>query len=110
MAWSYVYEAATGRLVSETSLPLGDLDARYAVLELPARARDDQMWDLASRGFVPRPAKVLMDRIADLEVDGSLAAVWTRLTVQQRTALKNRLAAVLGTQRFRHPNEPVEIG
>jgi hypothetical protein len=67
------------------------------------------MWDETTTSFVDRPAKVLIDRLQDLTDDPALAAVWTRLTVAQRTVLRNRLVALLGSQRIRGSSEPVNL-
>lgn len=106
--WFYVVEDATGRLLSETDQEVAAGSGR-SVVSRPERADSSVMWDEVSRAFIPRPPKVLVDRIADLEGDSVLSAVWTRLTTAQRTALRNRLGALLGSQRLRGSGEPVNL-
>ena len=108
MAWYYLYDAATGRLISECTEEPG-ARAGVAVATRGSRCADGEMWDEATRSFVARPAKVLVDRIVDLENDPALSAVWSRLTVTQRQTLKTRLGRLLGRHRFRHPDAPVDI-
>lgn len=106
--WFYLYETATGRLLSEAS-ESPTPGAGQAVVSRPDRADSSVMWDAATASFVARPAKVLVDRVQDLADDPVLSAVWTRLTAAQRTALRNRLAALLGSQRMRGSGEQVNF-
>lgn len=106
--WFYVYEDATGRLLSETDQEVIPGSGR-SVVSRAVRADASVMWDEVSRAFVARPPKVLADRLQDLVDDPVLAAVWTRLTVAQRTTLRNRLVALLGSQRMRGSGEPVNL-
>lgn len=106
--WFYVVEDATGRLLSETDQEVIPGSGR-SVVSRAVRADASVMWDEVSRAFVARPAKVLVDRLTDLDNDSALSAVWTRLTTAQRTALRNRLIALLGSQRMRGPGEPVNL-
>lgn len=109
--WHYLYETATGRLLSEAEADVAPTTvAGVTVLSRAARAADTEMWDPATFAFVARPAKVLVDRLDDLNNDPDLAAVWTRLTVAQRTALRNRLVRLLGYRRYRGSGEPVDLG
>lgn len=111
MAWHYLYETASGRLVSEAEADAAPVvPAGLSVLSRPSRAADAEMWDPGTFAFVARPAKVLVDRLDDLASDAELAAVWTRLTVTQRTALRNRLVRLLGYRRYRGSGEPVDLG
>lgn len=108
--WHYLYNPQTGRLVSEVESDTAPVVNGLSVVSRASRAADTEMWDEASRTFTPRPAKVLVDRITDLNNDPALSAVWTRLTAAQATALRNRLIALLGYRRFRGSGEPVNLG
>lgn len=111
MAWHYLYETATGRLVSEAEADAAPVvPAGLSVLSRPDRVSASEMWDAATLGFVARPVKVIVDRLDDLANDAELSAVWTRLTAAQRTALRNRLIRLLGYRRFRGSGEPVDLG
>jgi hypothetical protein len=106
--WFYIYDIATGRLLSETDTA-PQLAGGRAAVERASRAESTVMWDETTTSFVDRPAKVLIDRLQDLTDDPALAAVWTRLTVAQRTVLRNRLVALLGSQRMRGSEAPVNL-
>lgn len=109
--WHYLYEAGTGRLLSETEADAApDVPVGVAVLSRDSRAEDTEMWEEASKSFAPRPAKVLVDRLTDLANDPVLSEVWSRLTATQRTTLRNRLIRLLGYRRFRGSGEPVDLG
>jgi hypothetical protein len=110
LPWHAVIDDATGRLVSLGQVVADPLPAGLVAQDLPGRPADSQMWDEATRSFVPRPPKVLVDRIQDLADDPALVAVWTRLTAVQRTALRNRLVQLLGPHRFRSQSTPVDLG
>lgn len=110
MAWHYLYETATGRLVSEAEADVAPVvPTGLSVLSRPDRVSTSEMWDQVAAVFVPRPAKVIVDRLTDLDNDPDLSAVWTRLTAAQRTALRNRLIRLLGGQRMRGAGEPVDF-
>ena len=110
MPWTAIFDSATGRLLSVGDI-LGDIPAGAATLVLAGEPDlRTQVWDEASRSFISRPAKVLVDRIQELRDDPVLSAVWTRLTANQQTALRNRLVAFVGGMRFRSPSEPTNLG
>lgn len=107
MTW-YCYYDDTGRLVSQGSLDTPAPDG-LTRLELPAKPPDSQMWDESTRSFVPRPAKVLVDRLQDLADDPELVAVWQQLTVAQRQVLRDRLGRLLGQYRYRNEAQPQDL-
>jgi hypothetical protein len=63
--WYAVFESATGRLVS-TGTALGELPPEQEAIELSGPPRDAEMWDEATRAFVSRPEKVVVDRADDV--------------------------------------------
>ena len=109
MSFWVVFETATGRLVSTGSVLAEPLPAGLTATDLGARPADTLMWDAATRTHVARPAKVLVDRLQDLIDDPVLAEVWSRLTANQRTILRNRVVALLGRQRWRVVTETVNL-
>jgi hypothetical protein len=82
MAWFAVVERATGRLESVGTVLAEQLPPHLEAIELPS-APGDNMWDEASRTFVPRPPKVIIDLLE--------SPLFTTLTPPQR-ALLNRIA------------------
>jgi hypothetical protein len=112
MPWHYLYDTASGRLRGESLTPP---DAAVVaalngtVLVLDARALDAQMWDTATRAFVARPAKVLVDRMDDIAADARWDGIRTRLTAPQRDTLVALITELLGTRRFRRTDDPAVI-
>lgn len=110
MPWYAVYETTTGKLVSLGTVLAQTLPANLTAKDLGLNKPPDlQMWDEATRSFVPRPAKVLVDRVAGLIADPVLASTWARLTPSQRSILQTRLGEVLGTYRYRHNGDTLII-
>jgi hypothetical protein len=110
MAWYAVYEEATGRLRSLGQVVADPLPAGLVAASLDSLPDlKNRVWDDVARGFVNRPPEVLVDRLQDLVDDPLLGAVWSRLTVAQRQALRERLVRLLGPRRWRIPTEPVDI-
>ena len=101
MAWFCYFETVSGRLVSHGSVPTVPTPGDLTVVDVGSRPTDSLMWDEATRAWVARPAKVLVDRLQDLADDPELSAVWTQLTPTQRTALRNRLIRLFGRYRWR---------
>lgn len=109
MAWFVVHRTETGQIVSSGDVVASPLPEGLTSVDVGARPADSKMWDPASRAFVDRPAKVLVDRIQELRDDPALSAVWTRLTANQQTALRNRLIAMLGPNRYRNQSERTDL-
>ena len=75
---------------------------------LAEKPRRDQMWDEASRAFVSRPAKVLVDRLVDLRTRARFADfrdVYRRLSAEDRAKVRRGLALFLGRARYRNQAE-----
>lgn len=106
MAWFALYKTATGDLLSVGSVIADTLPDGVTLLQLAGQPRDNEMWDAASRAFVVRPAKVLIDRLDDLLADSDFSTVWNTLSAARRTALRQALIKLLGAQRFRALSEP----
>lgn len=107
MAWEAIVNEATGRLVSVGTVIADPLPAGLVSISLPSRPPDVDMWDEATRGFIPRPVKVLADRLDDLD-----AMQPFRVAVQRRdrAAVLAIVGDLLGGERFRNQAEPVNIG
>jgi hypothetical protein len=113
MPFAY-YETSTGRLVSvgtdaNPSPPAGVTELQIA--SLPNFSTE--VWDAASRTFVARPAKVLIDRLNEIITDSQYAddiiALWNTLNAANRTRLRNGLIRLLGRYRFRSQGEPLNL-
>lgn len=114
------YETTSGRLVSVGTVfpvrtPEGLSFNEYDVpadFDYSAYLRNN-MWDEATRDFVPRPAKVLSDRLQDIINDSAYADdiidLWQRLPAEDRTKIRNGLIRLLGGARWRTQNEAIRI-
>ena len=114
MAWRCIFDSSTGRLRSVgtvwTEPPRPGTDFRESV------DRPDQgpnMWDEATRDWVPRPPKIRLDRMDDLEGHPTFLQfqeVFDTLITQQKVKVRNAIRKMLGTEQFRKVNESLEIG
>lgn len=70
------------------------------------------MYDPATRAFVARPAKVLIDRLQDMLDNPAYAdfvTVWQGLNATRKNQLRTMLIRLLGRQRYRAQSEEVEL-
>lgn len=109
MSWQALYDVATGRLISVGDVVADALPDGLAALPLAGSPADSDMWDAATRSFVARPAKVLVDRLQDLLSDADFAAAWASLSAAQRTRLRTALIRLLGRQRYRAASKAQEL-
>lgn len=113
MTWYAIYNKSTGRLVSLGTVITDPLPAHLEAVTLADKPADSEMWDEATKAYVPRPAKVLMDRLQDLVTHGDYAddfkAVWDTLSAGNKTKIRNGLIRLLGRHRFRNQSESIEI-
>lgn len=116
-----VYETATGRPITlARDLPRGGLPAAGAGETVvgvdPFPDLGGAMWDPASRAFVARPAKVLVDRIDDLRSDveyqplrDAVAALRPQDRATMQSAIEEAFINMLGPERFRNAREAPRI-
>jgi hypothetical protein len=70
------------------------------------------MYDLVTRAFIARPAKVIIDRLDDIVTNLNYAdfqTVWSALSATRKNQLKQAMIRLLGRQRFRADTEPLEL-
>ncbi|HAM40493.1 MAG TPA: hypothetical protein DCP69_03950 [Candidatus Omnitrophica bacterium] len=70
--WYAIYEIDSGRLRSWGSVIADDSilsAAGLAKLLIPGPPPDDQMWDEATRTFVPRPPRIVRDLVEEFVND-----------------------------------------
>ena len=114
MTWFAVYEIATGRLRSVGTVITDPLAPGLAKKDLgPTLPPDSEMWDEATKGFVPRPVKVLVDRF-----DGDLLTnvtfiqfqnIYNGLNPGQKKQVRDDLIIWLGEERFRNKSSSAII-
>lgn len=113
MPWYALIQDSDGALLSLSTLLVSPSPSGTTLIELAIDPTDPAwMYDQATRGFVARPAKVLIDRLDDLVTNANYAdflTVWNNLSAQRKTLLRNMLIRLLGSQRFRPTSEPVEL-
>lgn len=113
MTWRAIYETATGRLLSVGSVWTDPPREHTAFKEYVDRPDQGNDWDVGTLDFVPRPPKVLIDRMDDLETHPTFlqfAEVFDTLTNQQKAKVRNAIRKMLGAEQFRLVSESVEIG
>lgn len=96
MAWSLVIESATGRLVSQGTIVANPLPVGLEVRQLAAKPSDDEMWDEGTKGFVPRPVKVVRDRFQEFLSNAEISG----LNAVTKARIQNALDAVFQDVRF----------
>ena len=109
MPWFAIYEIATGRLESLTTIVAGQLRPELAVKGLGVTPPPDtEMWDESTLIFVPRPARTLVDRLDDFRAE--LGDVPSRLSVPDNNTVEQAFLTVVGNLRFRGPGEAIDMG
>lgn len=112
--WFAYVEDATGLLVSigtidQPSLPAGIVQIAANV---PDPLEPKWVWDTATRSFINRPAKVLIDRWQDLLTSASYSdfqTVYNALNATRKQQIQAVLLRLLGTQRWRSASEGTEL-
>jgi hypothetical protein len=101
MSFYVVYDSATGRpITTDTADSPPRLREGQAVAEFPSRPLDAEMWDPASKAFVPRPRRALRDLASEIVQRAVQDPLLLVLTSDQRRALREAAAAVLGDMRL----------
>ena len=112
--WRSIFDSTTGRLLSVGSV--WTIPPRPGTDFLETFERPDQggnMWDEATRDWVPRPQKVLIDRMDDLESHPSFKPfqdVFNALSGGEKGKMRSSIIKLLGADRFRSSTQSVEIG
>ena len=114
MTWFAVYEAATGRLRSVGTVITDPLAPGLAKLDLGlVRPPDSEMWDEATLSYVPRPAKVLVDRFdVDLLTHNrykGFVEVYNSLSSPDKAKIRNAIRDLLGPRTHRDSDEPLSL-
>lgn len=91
-----VVEQSSGHLFSLSTAPVTDVKAGYTVTDVGAVNLDISMWDEVSRNFVPRPAKVVRDYIADIQAQ----VEWATIPANRHSAVRDMLIRVLAPVRY----------
>jgi hypothetical protein len=112
MAWFAVHRISDGELVSVGSVVAPDdvLAMKGLTKSEVGEAQPDQRthrWDKATRQFV---ARVVRDRLQDLQAKPGFDAFWSSLNATQKTQLVAGLKWLLGPLRYRQEDETPELG
>jgi hypothetical protein len=105
MTWFALHETATGRLESIGEIVDDDAVAARGLTKVALAGKPllkGVMWDPVTRTFVPRPAKVLIDRLEDIKTDADFKAFWDGLNPAQQTKMRDFFIRFLGALRFRN--------
>lgn len=111
MTWYVMYEDKDGRLETESDTEIKPQEGK-TVLEFETRPNVDVrgvMWDEATRSFIPRPQKILVDRLDDLQANPDFQQIRDVLDEAGKTKLQDIVIGLLGKERLRNANESVEV-
>lgn len=103
----FLISTATGRSVDDFSLRDG-----LSIVEVANSDRQSVMWDNATRTFIPRPAKVVIDRLDDIQSSGDytlLQSILIRLSARDEIDLLDEIGKLLGRARYRNIEEGTRI-
>ena len=106
MPWFAIIDKSTGRLQSIGTRVAPKLPTTLEVRALNGKPIEGEMWDEATREFILRPPKVIIDRVDDIMNDPSLPP----LSTAQKTALRKVIGRIMGSARRRSIHEPPEWG
>lgn len=107
--WYLFIEIATSRLVSQGSQPVVSLPAGIKQITLGSKPPAEEMYDPATETYIPRPAPVWEDRLADIEANADYSDATQNLNAAKKAKLRNALLFLLGNARYRRQNEPVPV-
>lgn len=125
MIW-HILVNADGDPASISSQPITDYPQGWSVVQIDSPGQPNvgewfdpvsggtvmvgKSWDRAARAWTTMITPQVVDRVTDdLAADQDLVDVWQRLTVAQRTALRTRLARLLGRRRYRYLTESTDL-
>lgn len=95
MAWYYLYDPNTGKLISETDV---QPDAKLTFLTVATRKTSADMWDEVQKTFVPRPAPTPVDNLATLHTDPNYISATLALSAANKTLLDTAVNNLLVTK------------
>ena len=101
MSYFMLYETATGRPISLSSVEVVTLRPGTTSLDIDTKPTNDQMWDEASRSFIPRPPKVFVDRLEDFKSRPGMSGLFNALNPPQKQVIEDSFIFILGSERFR---------
>lgn len=121
MPWYALYDKLNGRLHSLGTVLAEKIPDDLEIKELSGwgttgeQALDEPpniMWDEATRDFITRPPKVLIDRLEDIITHSDYAdfkEVWDLLNVARKQKVKAALIRLLGRARWRNVSESITV-
>ena len=104
--WQAIIDDTTGRLVSVGTVVV-QLRPGLVAVPLTARPSDDDMWDETTRAFIPRPTKIVVDRLDDLAATPGFSQA---ITDSDQLAVLTIVGRLLGRERYRNQAENVNVG
>lgn len=111
MTWFAIHDA-NGKLLSAGTVIAPNLPADWVVKEYPTKPPDTDMWDEASRNYIVRPPKVLIDRLQDIldhPAYADIANFYSNLNPANKTRFRNFLIKILGARRWRNQAETISL-
>jgi len=103
--WYAVVEKSTGRAISFGTKIASILPAEWEAIPISNQPGSEQVWDEATRSLIPRPPKVLIDRVDDVLAKPTVQTFISGLNSGQRNLFRAILIELLGNRRFRSDDE-----
>lgn len=110
--WYAIYNTTSGFLYSVGTVITQPLRPGTTSLELAGEPTPAVMWDESTRNFIPRPPKVLIDRLQDIITHADYAdfkEVWDALNAARKEKVRNGLVRLLGRARWRNASESITV-
>ena len=114
MAWRQYFEIATGRPTSNGTV-FGPTPPGYDFVEFADKPPDSDMWDDATASFIPRPPKLLFDRMDDMETNThptfvAFQTAFNQLNPQNKARVRNAIRFLLLDFQIRSEQEKIQLG
>lgn len=107
--WYAICRDSSHALVSLGTVVADPLPAGLHLHALDKEPTGEQMWNPATQGFIPRPPKVVIDRLTDLEADPDYQEVAKVLSPIHKPKLQAAIIRLLGRQRWRGTGQPTSL-
>lgn len=109
MPYFMLYETATGRPISLSSVEVAVVRPGTTSLDIGTKPTNDQVWDEVTKMMIPRPPEVFVDRIDDLHARPGFQGLYNAMNPPQQRLLDDSVIFILGNERFRGQDDTPDI-